>query len=223
MRTATPMGVLAAVQAHRQRQARGVAVGGHHQRGVEGHLALVSPSLACTPVIRPVRRFDGARPRCTARTGALRPSAPAAQLLVEIVALADQTVIRVRGEVGPVQLEPHPPPMMRRPLLRSQPASSRCRCPSTRAAWWHGREAVAAHLLARERGLLQQQDIEPGLRQVVAVVEPAGPAPTTITSAVCSVRGWGSVTAGLPKAPTATATRAPAAVNAPKSSAKTMC
>ena len=90
------------------------------------------------------------------------------ELLVEVVALADEAVVRVGGEIRPVQLEPDaaaddPQALVPQParLFGDVDAHGDELLGGARG------EAVAAHLLARERGLLQQQDVESGLGQVV--------------------------------------------------------
>jgi hypothetical protein len=61
-----------------------------------------------------------------------------------------------------------PPPMMRRPRLRMKPlALAGVDAEVDQALDRPGRQAVAADLLAREGRLLQQQDVQPGLREGV--------------------------------------------------------
>jgi hypothetical protein len=92
----------------------------------------------------------------------------AGELLVEVVALADQAVVREGGEIGPVELEPDaaaddPQALVAQPagLLGDVDAHGDELLDRARG------EAVAADLLARELGLLQEQDVETGLGEVV--------------------------------------------------------
>ncbi len=92
----------------------------------------------------------------------------AGELLVEVVALADESVVRVRGQLRPVELEADTAADDAQPLV-AQPAGLLGDVDA------HGDElldrargeAVAAHLLARELGLLQEQHVETGLGEVV--------------------------------------------------------
>lgn len=161
--------VLAPVQPHRERQPRGVAVGGDDQRGVEGdgRLLLAHPGVdAGDPAGARVhdRRADVAA-LVQPGPGLLRLPG---QLLVEVVALADESVVRVAGQIGPVELEPYaaaddPQALVAQPagLLGDVDAH-----PDELLGGARG-QTVAAHLLARERGLLQEQDVQSRLGQVV--------------------------------------------------------
>ena len=169
VRTATPIG-----RSSRGRRPiasdsrRGVAVGGDHERGAVGGLgaraAVASVERAVTPRTRPVRSSSD---RAGDRGALVQPGArPSARVRARISSKsrrrADQAVATGsrRGRAR-ASSRRWPPPMMRRPLLRIQPASGEMSMPMATSDLHRPRgQAVAADLLARERRLLQQQDVE---------------------------------------------------------------
>lgn len=90
------------------------------------------------------------------------------QLLVEVVPLPYESVVGVGGEIRPVQLEadaaaddaeplvPEPARLLRDVDSHGDELFGGARC-----------QPVTAHLLPRERGLFEEQDVQSGLGQVV--------------------------------------------------------
>ena len=177
-----------------ERQPGGVAVGRDDERRAVGDPASRAVLVvgAVTPTMRPVR---------SSRTGpvtAVRSCSRAPRLLRWRASISSKSMRGADQAVGRVA---------RRGRARAARGAAAADDPQAlvaepaglgRGVDAHGdelldrarRQAVAADLLARERRLLQQQDVEPGLGEVgTRSAEPAGPAPTTMTSAV-AVTGW---------------------------------
>ncbi len=165
--------VVALAQAHRHRQPGRVAVGGDHEPAPEPVLgASLPPAVSCAD-----DADDAAGAVVQHRAGdvdaLLRPGA-------RLLGVPGQQSGRSRAGCGPGRspgswtgrasrssIRP-PPPMIRRPLLRSQPSL----CPASDAHRGQGLDRargqpVAADLLAREPALLQHQHVQPGAGQVV--------------------------------------------------------
>ena len=119
------------------------------------------------------------------------------QDLVEVGPGADQAVARIAGQVRPVQLDPAAAADDAQALV-AQPAvalGDRHAHAGQRLDRARG-QAVAADLLPREAGLLQHQHVQAGRGQVIGDGEPAGPAPTTMTSAVSAAVALPAAAAG---------------------------
>jgi hypothetical protein len=98
--------------------------------------------------------------------------------LVEVEPGAHQAVAGVGGQLGPGQLQAHPPAEDAQAAV-VQPAGLLARVdPHTVQLADRPRgEPVAADLLAREGGLVQQQHVQPGLGKVVGGGRPGRPGP----------------------------------------------
>ena len=104
--------------------------------------------------------------------------------LVEVEPGSDEPVVGEAGQLGPRQLDPHAARQDPQPLVL-QPAGLGAGVDAELDELVHRarREAVAADLLARKRGLLEERHDKPACARCAAVADPAGPAPTTMTSA----------------------------------------
>ena len=123
--------VVALLQAHRQRQPAGVAVGGDDQRRAVGDARRPRCRLAVTPMMRPVRS-SSTGPVTVVRSCSIAPA---------LTAVPGEQVVEVQRGCAPGRSRGSsassgqgsssrmPPPMIRRPLLCSQPASSRVSMP----------------------------------------------------------------------------------------------
>ncbi|CAK7281866.1 hypothetical protein SGPA1_12659 [Streptomyces misionensis JCM 4497] len=161
--------VLAPVQAHREGQPGGVAVGGDDERRVEGGLALLLADLGGdTGDPAGALVHDRAGDVAALVQPRARLLGVAGQDLIEVVALADESVVRVGGEIGPVELEAGAAADDAQALV-AQPARllGDVDAHGDELLDGAGGEAVTAHLFAGELGLLQEQYVETGLREVV--------------------------------------------------------
>ena len=136
------------------------------------------------------------------RPGLLRR---AGEDLVEVEPGPDQAVTGIAGQFGPGQLEPDPAAddpqaLVPDPAVLLADRHAHADQGLDRA----GGEAVAADLLPREAGLLQEQHVHSGPGQVGGGRRAAGPAPTTMTSASSVAAGRdeasGPATGGPPGA-----------------------
>ena len=165
--------VLAALEAERDGDPGGDAVGGDHDRGGVG-LLVPDPAAAVVDRLRG-DAGDAAGALVDDRAGDRRAlHQPGAGLLgvpgedlVEVRPGADHAVGRERREVGPGQLEAVAGADDAQAVVLLPARGVEVDAHRDQLADRARGEPVAADLVAGERRLLQQQDVDPGLREVV--------------------------------------------------------
>ena len=158
--------VVPLAQPHGHRQAGGVAV---RRDDDPGPVGLIAVGLFCHDAGDAVGALveHGAGHGDALEQPGAGLLGPAGEHLVQVGPGPDQAVPRVAGQLGPGQFQP---------LARADDAQALVADPAVLLADAdaHGHQrpdpargqAVPAHLLPRERGLLQHQDVKPGLGQV---------------------------------------------------------
>ena len=164
----THRAVLVAIQTERERDPARVTVCRNDDRRLEDDVALGSdrPGQHTDHTAGTVVDDGLRRRRLLVQRDSEFLRAPG-QDLIEVEAGADQAVIGKAGEFGPRQLHPHAASNDPQALV-VQPARFRAGIDAELHELLHGAwgEAVAAHLFAREGVLLEQHDVDPGLREM---------------------------------------------------------
>ncbi len=166
--------VLALVQPHRQGDAGGVAVGGDHQPGAVGDLLAVPLGDHADDVPAAVVEDRGGDVHPLQQADA-RLDRVGGQDLVEVLAGAHQAEVGEARQLRPVELEAHPAADHAQALVADPAGGVDVDTHRDELLDRSGRQPVAADLLAGEGGLLEQQDVEPGLREVECGCRTGGP------------------------------------------------
>ena len=164
--------VVALLQPHRKAEPGRVAVGGDHDRGTEGDLVA---DLAAVVVDRLGADADDAagglvEDRAGDGSALVQPGAVLLRMpgqdVVEVEPGAHQAVVGVVGEVGPRHLEAMPTADDPQALVLDPARLVEVDAHPDELAHRARGQSVAADLLARERGLLEQQDVDARLGEI---------------------------------------------------------
>ncbi|SBT63136.1 geranylgeranyl reductase family [Micromonospora sediminicola] len=176
--------VLPLGQPEREREAAGDPVGGDHQRRVEGGRLLVRADLglhADHPVVRVQHRGQDVHPGAQLRAGG---DGTLGEQVVEVEPGPDQAVVGEAGQSGQSSSRRTPPPITRRPLLCSQPASGEVSTPIRISCRTARGVSPSPQTFSRGNSVFSSSSTRTPCRaRWYAVADPPGPAPTTMTSA----------------------------------------
>ena len=165
--------VLAPVDAERRRHPGADPVAGDHDGGAVGDLvACLAPTFVDGPGAHPDDLAGAVVEDRTADVGAFHQSGAGllcmpGQDLVELHAGADHAEVGEAGELGPGQLEPVTGADDPQTLVPLPPRLVEVEAHADQLLDRTRSQSVAADLVAGEGGLLQEQDVDPSVREVV--------------------------------------------------------